>query len=143
MSVTKLIEAIENRSAKVGIVGLGYVGLPLIREVASNIRGHKGVMVNKETARSLGIADGDPVVLNSPTGVTRGYAVLRAGLRPDTVVLIVQFDHWATPVAKDFEMPSLNSLTALSLSLTDATGSGSDITRVRLEKDAARQRRAG
>jgi phenylacetyl-CoA:acceptor oxidoreductase len=119
------------------------VGLPLIREVAQNIRGHKGVMVNKETARSLGLQDGDPVVLHSPTGVTRGYAVLRSGLRPDTVVLIGQFDHWATPVAKEFEMPSLNSLTALSLSLTDATGSGSDITRVRLEKDAARQRRAG
>lgn len=118
------------------------VGLPLIKEVAGNIRGHKGVMISKETARSLGIEDGDPVVLHSPTGVTRGYAVVRAGIRPDTVVMIGQFDHWATPYAKDFQMPSLNSLTALSLSLTDATGSGSDITCLRLEKDPTRQRRA-
>jgi phenylacetyl-CoA:acceptor oxidoreductase len=117
------------------------VGLPLIREIASKIRGHKGVMVHKDTAAALGIADGDPIVLSSPTGVSRGYAVIRAGMRPDTVVLLGQFDHWATPVAKDFQMPSLNSLTALALSLTDATGSGSDITRVRLEKDPERQRR--
>ncbi len=116
------------------------VGLPLIREVASNVRGHKGVMVHKDTAKKLGIADGDPIVLRSPTGISRGYAVVRAGMRPDTVVIIGQFDHWITPLAKDFQMPSLNSLTALSLSLTDATGSGSDITRVRLEKDTEPRR---
>jgi phenylacetyl-CoA:acceptor oxidoreductase len=68
-------------------------------------------------------------------GVTRGRAVLRQGIRPDTVLMIGQFDHWATPVAKDLKLPSLNSLTPLALSLTDATGSGADLVRVRLSKD--------
>ena len=112
------------------------VGIPLINEVANNISGHKGVIVNRATARKLGIADGDPVAIESPTGITRGRAVLREGIRPDTVLMIGQFDHWATPFAKDLGLASLNSLTALSLSLTDATGSGADLARVRLRRDA-------
>ena len=61
----------------------------------------------------------------------RGRAVLRQGIRPDTLLLIGQFDHWATPFAKDFGVPSLNSLATMSLDLTDATGSGADIVRVK------------
>lgn len=111
------------------------VGLPLIREVALNVAGHDGIIINRATGRRLGIADGDPVVLESVSGRTRGRATLREGIRPDTVLLIGQFDHWATPVAKDFGVGSLNSITDLSLSLTDATGSGADIMRVKLYKD--------
>ena len=55
-------------------------------------------------------------------------------MRPDTLVIIGQFDHWATPVAKDFDVPSMNRLTAMSLSLTDATGSAADLTRVAIRK---------
>ena len=57
----------------------------------------------------------------------------RAAL-PDTVLLIGQFDHWKTPYAKDLGLPSLNSLTDLSLKLTDGTGSSSDVMRVRLKR---------
>ena len=45
-----------------------------------------------------------------------------------------QFDHWATPVAKDFGMPSLNTVAPMSLELTDATGSGADIVRVAIRR---------
>ena len=110
------------------------VGLPLIREVAQNVSGHDGVIINRATAKKLGIADGDAIVLESASGTTRGRATLREGIRPDTVLLIGQFDHWATPVAKDFGVASLNSLTDLALSLTDATGSGADIMRVSVKK---------
>ena len=113
------------------------VGIPLINEVAQNIAGHKGVIVHTGTAHKLGIKDGDPVVLESVAGVTRGRAVLRQGIRPDTVLMIGQFDHWATPFAKDLNLPSLNSLTPLALSLTDATGSGADLVRVRLARDTS------
>ena len=112
------------------------VGLPMIKEVADNIAGHRGVIINNQRANDLGIGEGDHVVITSPTGQTRGRAVLRAGIRPDTVLMIGQFDHWATPVAKDFQNPSLNSLSALALSLTDSTGSGSDIVSVRVERAA-------
>jgi phenylacetyl-CoA:acceptor oxidoreductase len=122
------------------------VGLPLIHEVAQNVAGHDGIIINRTTARGLGIANGDAVVLESASGITRGRATLREGIRPDTVLLVGQFDHWATPYAKDLGLGSLNSLTPLALSLTDATGSGADLMRVSLRKDvpgqAAAQRSA-
>ena len=74
------------------------------------------------------------MVLESVSGITKGYAVLREGIRPDTVVMIGQFDHWKTPVAKDLNLASLNSLTSLSLKLTDSTGSGSDIAKVKISR---------
>jgi len=110
------------------------VGIPLINEVAQNVTGHKGVIMNRTRGRELGLEEGDPVTIESVSGITKGYAVLREGIRPDTVVMIGQFDHWKTPFAKDLHLPSLNSLTSLSLKLTDSTGSGSDVARVKITR---------
>ncbi len=110
------------------------VGIPLINEVAGNIAGHKGVIMNPAAARKLGIEDGDPVVIESVSGASQGYATLRQGIRPDTVLMIGQFDHWVTPFAKDFKLASLNSVAPMALSLTDATGSSSDVVRVKVSK---------
>ena len=110
------------------------VGIPLINEVANNISGHKGVIINRTRAKELGLEEGDPVEIESVTGVTRGNAVLREGIRPDTILMIGQFDHWATPYAKDLNLPSLNSVTSLSLTLTDSTGSSADLARVSVKK---------
>lgn len=112
------------------------VGIPLINEVANNIAGHRGVIVNRTRATELGIEEGDEVVIESVSGITEGKAVLREGIRPDTVVMIGQFDHWKTPFAKDLNLPSLNSVTDLSLKLTDGTGSSADLMRIRLYKAA-------
>ncbi len=60
--------------------------------------------------------------------------MLREGIRPDTVLMIGQFDHWKTPFAKDLNRPSLNSVTDISLKLTDSTGSGSDLVCVKVYK---------
>jgi len=119
------------------------VGLPMIYEVAENIAGHKGVIINRSRAKELGIAEGDPVVIESVSGTTQGNAVLREGIRPDTVLMIGQFDHWKTPFAKDLGLPSLNSVTDIALSLTDSTGSSSDIMRVKLYKAGSRQQTGG
>jgi phenylacetyl-CoA:acceptor oxidoreductase len=110
------------------------VGIPLINEVAQNVTGHKGVIMNRTRGRELGLEEGDPITIESVSGITKGYAVLREGIRPDTVVMIGQFDHWKTPYAKDLHLPSLNSLTSLSLKLTDSTGSGSDVARVKITR---------
>jgi phenylacetyl-CoA:acceptor oxidoreductase len=118
------------------------VGIPLIYEVAENVAGHSGIIMNMQSAQKMGINQGDPVVIESATGITHGNAVLRHGIRPDTVLMIGQFDHWATPFAKDLNLPSLNSVTDIALSLTDGTGSGSDIVRVKISKDL-RLRRTG
>ena len=80
------------------------------------------------------IADGDPSEIATPQRAVRGRAVLRQGIRPDTLLLIGQFDHWATPFAKDFGVPSLNALATMSMDLTDATGSGADIVRVKIAR---------
>jgi len=114
----------------------GNVGLQMIREVADNIAGHRGVIVNPQAAARLGIADGDPIEIATPKRRVRGRAVLRQGIRPDTLLLIGQFEHWETPLAKDFGMPSLNTLATMSIALTDATGSGADLVRVSLRRAA-------
>jgi phenylacetyl-CoA:acceptor oxidoreductase len=112
----------------------GNAGMQLIKEVADNIAGHRGVILNSKTAKDLGIIDGDWLRIATPKAEVRARAVLRQGIRPDTLLLLGQFGHWATPFAKDFGMPSLNKLAAMSLELTDATGSGADIVRVSLAK---------
>ena len=112
----------------------GNVGMQMIKEVADNVAGHRGVIVNTQRARQLGIEDGDAIEIATPKRSVRGRAVLRQGIRPDTLLLIGQFDHWATPLAKDFGVPSLNALASMSLEQTDATGSGADIVRVSLRK---------
>ncbi len=117
----------------------GNVGMQLIREVADNVAGHRGVIVNASAARSLGIADGDEVEIATPRRSTRGRAVLREGVRPDTLLAIGQFDHWATPYAKEFGVASLNTLATMSLGLTDATGSGADVVRVSLRRAGAKR----
>jgi phenylacetyl-CoA:acceptor oxidoreductase len=112
----------------------GNVGMQLIREVAANVAGHGGVIVNARRAAELGIAEGDVVEIATPSRQVRARAMLRQGIRPDTLLLIAQFDHWVTPFAKDFGVPSMNSLTPMSMRLTDATGSGADVVRVALKK---------
>ena len=110
------------------------VGMQLIKEVADNIAGHRGVIINKGAADKLGIGEDDWVRIATPKAEVSARAVLRHGIRPDTLLLLGQFGHWATPVAKDFEMPSLNKLATMSLELTDATGSGADLVRVSIKK---------
>jgi phenylacetyl-CoA:acceptor oxidoreductase len=112
----------------------GNAGLQMIKEVADNIAGHRGVIVNSGTAAKLGIRDGDMIEVATPKRSITGRAVLRQGIRPDTLLAIGQFGHWATPVAKDFGMPSMNSLTSMRMDLTDATGSGADLVRVALKR---------
>jgi phenylacetyl-CoA:acceptor oxidoreductase len=112
----------------------GNAMIQLMDEVAQNLRGHRGVIINAGTAERLGIEDGDLLEVSSPTGTTRGPAVAVQGIRPDTLVIVGQFDHWATPYAKDMHAPSLNTIAPMSLELTDATGSGADLVRVAVRR---------
>ncbi|MAF49369.1 MAG: molybdopterin-dependent oxidoreductase [Rhodospirillales bacterium] len=106
------------------------VGIQMIKEVADNIAGHGGVILNAGRARELGIEDGSLVEIKAPSGNTvRGLAVPRQGIRPDTILMVGQFNHWVTPMAKDFDVPSVNKLIPMLLDLTDNTGSGADLAR--------------
>ena len=44
----------------------GNVGMQMIKEVADNIAGHRGVIVNTQAATRLGIADGDAIEIATP-----------------------------------------------------------------------------
>ena len=110
--------------------------IQLMDELSQNIRGHRGVVMNTRTAERLGIEEGDEVDVVSTVRTTRGPAILNQGIRPDTLLIVGQFDYWATPYAKDMKAPSLNTVAPMSLELTDATGSGSDVVRVALRKAA-------
>jgi len=118
----------------------GNAGIAMMDEVSENLHGHSGVMLNAATAAKLGIREGDRVEVRSHIGATYGKAALMKGVRPDTIVILGQFDHWATPYIKDAERASLNTIAPMSIELTDATGSGADIVRVamrRMEKATA------
>jgi phenylacetyl-CoA:acceptor oxidoreductase len=110
------------------------VSLPVIAEVARHVAGHFGVMLNRQAAVRLGIGEGDLVEIASPTGTTQGRAILREGIRPDVVVILQQFGHWATPFARELGMPNLNQVASMSLALTDATGSGADLVPVAVRR---------
>jgi phenylacetyl-CoA:acceptor oxidoreductase len=112
----------------------GNVGIPLIKEMADNVAGHGSVVMNRAAADRLGIADGDVVEVRSPLNHTKGRVMLCEGIRPDTLLMIGQFDHWATPFAKDFEAPSMNALMPMLLDLTDATGSSADLVKVKVTR---------
>jgi phenylacetyl-CoA:acceptor oxidoreductase len=114
----------------------GNVGMQMIKEVADNVAGHAGVILNRSIAKELSIEEGDWLSIATREHAVKARAVLREGIRPDTLLLLGQFGHWATPVAKDFGMPSMNPLVPMSLALTDATGSGADIVKVSLRKAA-------
>ena len=110
----------------------GNVGIQLIKELADNVAGHGNIVINRVAATRLGIGDGDLVEVRSPLNATRGRVVLSEGIRPDTILMIGQFDHWATPYAKDFHAPSMNALVPMLLDLTDATGSSADLVKVKV-----------
>jgi len=109
----------------------GNAGIQMIHEVAQNIAGHGGVVMNPAAARKLGLSEGDLVEVTSPNAAkTQGRVILKNGIRPDTLLMMGQFDHWKTPFAKDLHTPSMNALTPMLLELTDATGSGADLVKV-------------
>ncbi len=116
------------------------MAIPLAKEMANNVKGHKGIIINTGVARKLGIQDGDLIEVRSALRATRGPAVLRQGVRPDTVLMIGQFDHWAMPVAKEFHVPSMNPLVPMILDLIDSTGSGADIVPVAVKPAGGRRK---
>lgn len=110
--------------------------IQLMHEMAGNVTGHGGLVINSTKAAELGIEEGDEMEIATPRAATRGRAVLRQGIRPDTILAVGKFGYWATPFAKDAKTPCVNDLTPISLDLTDATGSCASLARVSLRKVA-------
>ena len=107
----------------------GNVGIQLMKEVADNVFGHDGIQLNAARAAELGIGDGDSIEVSSPIGAVTGRAILRQGIRPDVILIAGQFGHWKTPYAKDFGMPSSNSLVPMHMDFVDGSGGTVDGTK--------------
>lgn len=112
----------------------GNAGIQLMKEVSQNVRGHDGIQINAATARELGIGEGERIQVASPVGTVTGRAILRQGVRPDVIVMVGQFGHWKTPYARDFGMPSVNSLVPMHADFLDGGGSTVDATKVALRR---------
>ena len=110
--------------------------IPLMAEAAKNVPGFKGALINTGAAEKMGIKQDDIITIESMHAKVRARAVLREGVRPDTVVFTGQFGHWKTPFARDLEIPNLNPLTDPATSSLDAGGSLSDVVKVRIRKEA-------
>jgi phenylacetyl-CoA:acceptor oxidoreductase len=83
---------------------------------------------------ALDIEDGDLVEVCSPLNATRGRAIVRTGIRPNALLIMGQFDHSATPFAKDLHQPSMNKLVPMLFDLTDATGSAADLVKAQIKR---------
>ncbi|MEK7276802.1 MAG: molybdopterin dinucleotide binding domain-containing protein, partial [Chloroflexota bacterium] len=114
-------------------------GVQMVAEVADNVKGHQGIIMNAKKAAEMGIRDGDTIEVRSALSATRGPVILRQGIRPDTILMVGQFDHWATPFAKDLKSPSMNALVPMLLDLTDSTGSSADIVPVSVIRAGGRR----
>lgn len=111
----------------------------MIKKVADNVAGHCGIIMNKGRARELGVENGDWVEVRSPVGAVQRNVYLRQGIRTDTLLMIGQFGHWKTSVAKDMHISSMNPLVPMLMDTTDATGSGADIVKISIKKIGSRK----
>ncbi len=109
--------------------------LPVLAEMAGYVTGFGGVVINAGIAEAKGIKDGDPIIMESPIKKKKCIAIVREGIRPDTVVLTGQFGNWAMPFAKDLGIPSINELIEPDHELFDAGGSSCDIVKVKIYKE--------
>ncbi len=112
----------------------GNTSLQFIHEVASNVAGHDGILINANKAAELGIGEGDWMEVSSPVGKAHGQARLRQGIREDVIVMIGQFGHWKMPFAKDLKVPSLNALVPMHPDFLDGHGSSIDATKAAVKK---------
>jgi len=106
------------------------VGIQMMKEVADNVFGHDGIIMNTGEAAKLGISDGDEIEVTSPVASTRGIARLRQGVRPDVLIMIAQFGQWKMPYAKDLKRAGLNKLVPMNQDYLDGSGSSIDGTKV-------------
>ena len=112
-------------------------GIPLMKEVADNVFGHDGIIMNAGKAAEMGIEDGDMIEITSPVNSTRGVARLRQGVRPDVVIMIAQFGQWKMPFAKDLGRTGLNALVPMNVDSLDSGGSSIDGTKVYITRVGA------
>ncbi len=73
----------------------GYCNInPILNQVAHD-SDYNDVWIHPETARNLGIRNGDKVVVESRVGKLEAIARLTEGIRPDTVAISYHYGQWS------------------------------------------------
>ncbi|MEW5815403.1 MAG: molybdopterin dinucleotide binding domain-containing protein, partial [Spirochaetota bacterium] len=109
--------------------------IPMMAEAAKNVPGFKGALLNSSAAARMGIRENDTITISSIYASVKARAILREGVRPDTVVFTGQFGHWKTPFARELGIPNLNSLINIEPAAMDSGGSLADIVKVKITKE--------
>jgi len=68
---------------------------PILTHAIGPDASENGIAINTETAKQLGIRDGDTVVVESRVGKAKGKAKLTQGIRPDTIAVSYHHGHWS------------------------------------------------
>ena len=107
------------------------MSIPLIDKVTAGAAQTRGVLLNPKTARALGIAEGDPIVVISRFGRVEGDAALSEGVHPDVVAV----SNAVTRRVGGRKGTHFNSLLPGELEYTDNfSGALESVARVRVEK---------
>jgi anaerobic selenocysteine-containing dehydrogenase len=67
---------------------------PILNALGSDTQ-ENTIAVNADTAKGLGIKDGDMVVIESRVGKAKGKVKLTQGIRPDTIAVSYHHGHWS------------------------------------------------
>ena len=86
----------------------GHTEVAWCNEVANQLTGHSGILMNAEAAAKRGIKDGDDVWVESAYGKIKTKAELIQGIRPDTIMILGQYGHYNKPVSKELNRPDIN-----------------------------------
>jgi molybdopterin-containing oxidoreductase family iron-sulfur binding subunit len=89
-------------------------------DVATKIAWQTWVEVHPDTARQLGLSNGDVVTVTSPHGRVEALAYLYPGVRPDTVAMPIGQGH--TEYGRNAKRRGANPLELLAAGATDISG---------------------
>jgi phenylacetyl-CoA:acceptor oxidoreductase len=67
---------------------------PILNAIGADVQ-ENFIAVNADTAKGLGIRDGDTVVVESRVGKAKGKAKLTQGIRPDVIAVSYHHGHWS------------------------------------------------
>ena len=114
-----LLKRIQDRDCKVGIIGLGYVGLPLAAELAKATRKHGGIETFRRQDVSYVVRIGEIVAggreAHRRDPILVGYAEARTPLCLDAVMADVMLAHLELGLPQSLDtMPSAGASAPMS-----------------------------
>ncbi|MDP2726294.1 MAG: molybdopterin-dependent oxidoreductase, partial [Dehalococcoidia bacterium] len=100
-------------------VSYGNAESPWTIELTEALREVVDIVMNEDAAKARGIQDGDEVWVENDVGKIKRKVKLTQGIRPDTLLVAVEWGQWAMPLAKDTGRVTQAELTPIRRDWTD------------------------